>query len=1015
MCDLVCEGQCGPGTECKTQLDICCDQVIGEASAHEVDDQLLDSIVDDKLSKMSKSKKYKVKKVLRSVGFDGEEQEHFNLITQCINWGVPLEFVVDDKKVGCEGALDGKNSTSTLEMAIARGCAVHWVSLYNRAIFYKTCLEHFDMEQFYRSVRHHTGLLDQIKRNIKRYSEDFSDAEIAGGAQMIGGGLLMGLGVVIPPLAPFTSVIGTVLTLRGTGTSLTSTLLGASWMVSEAQQTQLEMKEIECEYNEIAQMIALFLKSVKAVKDVGDKTRTVQHLQQAITTAYINAAPGAIASAKIIGIAANKVYSKLAPKISLKLAKTSLKAFTVTSSQSDMIVKLSKSIGTKLSPIKDFFGKILAAKIGGASVRGSISTAGKMIVPGISLASGIYSIIIGSDTSNVHNGLLHQVQLARRELEYNTDEVIKAYQELGLEQSGNTSWKAKTSVSLIDHHKLSGYGGMKLELESVDEDGNNQRCVTDLLGLDHSGEGWSKMADVKQLGGCRKFFIFNHTASIRIIEGTAQVDGFQIGTNGNFLPSLSCDGNITASDGSKSEWLACGKKVGMRKFKTHTSNKDYAGTSNSLYFGFIIERNDGTIVTCKTGNQISTQSKYRGTSDTYTPVSDSFGSCDDDELATALHDRNVKREGDNIKVTVESKKYGAWNDGWHFDLLKAYFLTEQDKMMVITCEICNARTNETEPGKGDPCGNGWGTWITGNETTFNCHVLDPKSPERSLQSFRVKVCDQKDAGSDSDQLRLQICNNGTQHLWNEIVQKGHTDRLNGALGCCTTNLFGKDFSRNEWSQRFDGSTARDDGGEILGQCEGFPIDATAVNLRLFNEHSNAVCVSEYEFFGGSKTGVTSVSHFPFISCQGRQVREESSFTASEANSGKVCEHWSDLGKGYCEGWVDWHDWLRVNSYCSYVNQTSTIKRIALMVCDEEDTGSTADIQAVIQNMDGERCTTDVFNTGGLKKGDYFEVTDIGEECRGLEIREGQAEVKIGSLCCIVTNILNRNCPGLDCE
>merc|ERR1712106_681167 len=110
----------------------------------------------------------------------------------------------------------------------------------------------------------------------------------------------------------------------------------------------------------------------------------------------------------------------------------------------------------------------------------------------------------------------------------------------------------------------------------------------------------------------------------------AKVDGFQIGTNGNFLPSLSCDGNITASDGSPSDWLACGKKVGMRKFKTHTSNKDSAGTSDSLYFGFIIERNDGTKVTCKTGNQISTQSKYRGTSDIYEPVSDSFGSCDDD-------------------------------------------------------------------------------------------------------------------------------------------------------------------------------------------------------------------------------------------------------------------------------------------------------------------------------------------------------------------------------------------------
>ena len=146
-----------------------------------------------------------------------------------------------------------------------------------------------------------------------------------------------------------------------------------------------------------------------------------------------------------------------------------------------------------------------------------ISTAGELIVPGISLASGVYSIITGQDSSNVHNGLLYEVQLARRELEFNTDEVISIYQELGLVQSGNTSWRSSADISLIDYHTITASTGVRLQIESVDADGLPLRCETSLLGEDHSGGGWSKMGCCRELGQCGEFFIFNHTATIRII------------------------------------------------------------------------------------------------------------------------------------------------------------------------------------------------------------------------------------------------------------------------------------------------------------------------------------------------------------------------------------------------------------------------------------------------------------------------------------------------------------------
>ena len=192
--------------------------------------------------------------------------------------------------------------------------------------------------------------------------------------------------------------------------------------------------------------------------------------------------------------------------------------------------------------------------------------------------------------------------------------------------------------------------------------------------------------------------------------------------------------------------------------------------------------------------------------------------------------------------------------------------------------------------------------------------------------------------------------------------------------------------------------ANDDGGELLGQCESFQISGSAVNLRWINEHSDSVCVAEYEFFGETKSGLTSVRPVPFLSCRGMQ--------SPGAVRDKVCQHWSDLGKGYCQGWSDWHDWTRVNSYCTYVNQTNTIEKIAIRVCDETNAGSSANIKAVIQNLDGERCTTDVFQTGGLKPGQYIEVDNIGNECRNLEIKEGIAEVNIGVVCSLLLIILN---------
>ena len=61
-----------------------------------------------------------------------------------------------------------------------------------------------------------------------------------------------------------------------------------------------------------------------------------------------------------------------------------------------------------------------------------------------------------------------------------------------------------------------------------------------------------------------------------------------------------------------------------------------------------------------------------------------------------------------------------------------------------------------------------------------------------------------------------------------------------------------------------------------------------------------------------------------------------------------------------------------------------------MLCNDASAGSESRFKAVIENVDGERCTTDVFRKTFIK-GSYLEVSDLGD-CVRLQIKEKDAKV-----------------------
>lgn len=173
---------------------------------------------------------------------------------------------------------------------------------------------------------------------------------------------------------------------------------------------------------------------------------------------------------------------------------------------------------------------------------------------------------------------------------------------------------------------------------------------------------------------------------------------------------------------------------------------------------------------------------------------------------------------------------------------------------------------------------------------------------------------------------------------------------------------------------FDGNFDSNDGGHVLGQCEGFRIDGTGMEVKLYNYRADAVCLDGFEFYGQSLIGVTSSSNIPFL------------------KYGKApCKLWGDSEVSQCEGesrWVNWHD--KYTSLAIDEDKTD-VKDIAIRVCDGISSGSRSTFSAVIQNNDGDQCKTDTFQS--LTPGKYIKITRMGD-CSNLKINKNTAKVWI---------------------
>ena len=83
----------------------------------------------------------------------------------------------------------------------------------------------------------------------------------------------MGLGVIVPPLAPITSPLGMALTIIGSGTSMVSTLLGGHWTEEQGARAGADMRKLNEDYRSFATLIGLYQQAVIQIMLIPENTK----------------------------------------------------------------------------------------------------------------------------------------------------------------------------------------------------------------------------------------------------------------------------------------------------------------------------------------------------------------------------------------------------------------------------------------------------------------------------------------------------------------------------------------------------------------------------------------------------------------------------------------------------------------------------------------------------------------------------------------------------------------------
>ena len=102
--------------------------------------------------------------------------------------------------------------------------------------------------------------------------------------------------------------------------------------------------------------------------------------------------------------------------------------------------------------------------------------------------------------------------------------------------------------------------------------------------------GWNTLEKL-DLGNCEWFQFTNSSLKVKVVSDQnshlrdeVKITTIQVGVDGNHLPTLELEKNITVSGSEKSDYHTLTKMKGLKAIKTHTSDIWLAGTDHDVAF-----------------------------------------------------------------------------------------------------------------------------------------------------------------------------------------------------------------------------------------------------------------------------------------------------------------------------------------------------------------------------------------------------------------------------------------------
>jgi len=496
---------------------------------------------------------------------------------------------------------------------------------------------------------------------------------------------------------------------------------------------------------------------------------------------------------------------------------------------------------------------------------------------------------------------------------------------------------------------------MQLRIKS----GSKKPCTTEVFKTElRSGTAKHTFlsADSEFLGDCDGYGIINGKAEIKVVSADSndvvRVNEVNFNTNGRFIPSISCEGGeaINGTGVESHLWQECKTKNAISKLKTHTSSLGGAGTDAGITMTFMLIN--------KESGKIEEQCEKL--------KAEHFNNHGNDRERTEINIYHISNLGLCQQLLGDIAE-GFWNDGkfqlsvelfndgkglvgpaWHFDLFKIYFMGDYESERVVRCTV-----------NGD-------VWLERMQTkVINCELYQPRQPLRSLEALGVHTCDLEHAGSSSENIRLRFCS--TEELAKN--KTGHSD----GVDCCEMNRFGYhnsvDLNRGE-TLKIDGNQPLDngmldDGGDKLGQCEGFEITGSDVYVTVQNPYHGGWCLNGLDFYGNSKYSQLT-DDTPFTSCHFTPI-------------------WSENDKVYRQ---DGDDWMDQNAehhrdipFICEMGKSNTIMKMEIKVCDKDTAGTEAQFTATFTNWNHGTCSTTI--EGSLKPNEFVAL-EISRECKSMD-------------------------------